>query len=308
MQRERGFALVITLIITALLVALTVQFIDDVFVETSSAHNYIDGQQASLMANSGVEGAIQLIRLSLTGRTYTTLVDPWAKPLQIEDEKGSLRVTIEDESARINLNRTARDLGKAEDSFYFQAAARLFKRSGVPLDLLDALADWQDLNDDPLPGGAETAHYMKLKQPYKAKNGKLRTVEELLLIRGFDMPSLSRIKPFVRVYPEAELADSNKININTAPREVLAALADDMSDDLARQITDYRITNPFKATGQLSNVPGLESIANRLQLYTSVTSSLYRITSEARVGETVRTVEAVVDLQSTQPFLYWREY
>ena len=308
MQRERGFALVITLVITALLVALTVQFIDDVFVETSSAHNYIDGQQASLMANSGVEGAIQLIRLSLTGRTYTTLVDPWAKPLQIEDEKGSLRVTIEDESARINLNRTARDLGKAEDSFYFQAAARLFKRSGVPLDLLDALADWQDLNDDPLPGGAETAHYMKLKQPYKAKNGKLRTVEELLLIRGFDMPSLARIKPFVRVYPEAELADSNKININTAPREVLAALADDMSDDLARQITDYRITNPFKATGQLSNVPGLESIANRLQLYTSVTSSLYRITSEARVGETVRTVEAVVDLQSTQPFLYWREY
>ena len=308
MQRERGFALVITLVITALLVALTVQFIDDVFVETSSAHNYIDGQQASLMANSGVEGAIQLIRLSLTGRTYTTLVDPWAKPLQIEDEKGSLRVTIEDESARINLNRTARDLGKAEDSFYFQAAARLFKRSGVTIDLLDALADWQDLNDDPLPGGAETAHYMKLKQPYKAKNGKLRTVEELLLIRGFDMPSLARIKPFVRVYPEAELADSNKININTAPREVLAALADDMSDDLARQITDYRITNPFKATGQLSNVPGLESIASRLQLYTSVTSSLYRITSEARVGETVRTVEAVVDLQSTQPFLYWREY
>ena len=308
MQRERGFALVITLVITALLVALTVQFIDDVFVETSSAHNYIDGQQASLMANSGVDGAIQLIRLSLTGRTYTTLVDPWAKPLQIEDEKGSLRVTIEDESARINLNRTARDLGKAEDSFYFQAAARLFKRSGVPLDLLDALADWQDLNDDPLPGGAETAHYMKLKQPYKAKNGKLRTVEELLLIRGFDMPSLARIKPFVRVYPEAELADSNKININTAPREVLAALADDMSDDLAKQITDYRITNPFKSTGELSNVPGLESIASRLQLYTSVTSSLYRITSEARVGETVRTVEAVVDLQNTQPFLYWREY
>ncbi len=308
MQRERGFALVITLVITALLVALTVQFIDDVFVETSSAHNYIDGQQASLMANSGVEGAIQLIRLSLTGRTYTTLVDPWAKPLQIEDEKGSLRVTIEDESARINLNRIARDLGKAEDSFYFQAAARLFKRSGVTIDLLDALADWQDLNDDPLPGGAETAHYMKLKQPYKAKNGKLGTVEELSLIRGFDMSSLSRIKPFVRVYPEAELADSNKININTAPREVLAALADDMSDDLAKQITDYRITNHFKATGQLSNVPGLESIASRLQLYTSVTSSLYRITSEARVGETVRTVEAVVDLQSTQPFLYWREY
>lgn len=308
MQRERGFALVITLVITALLVALTVQFIDDVFVETNSAHNYIDGQQASLMANSGVEGAIRLIKLSLTGRTYTTLVDPWAKPLQIEDEKGSLRVTIEDESARINLNRTARDLGKAEDSFYYQAAARLFKRSGVPLDLLDSLADWQDLNEDPLPGGAETAHYMKLKQPYKAKNGKLGTVEELSLVRGFDVSNLSRIKPFVRVYPEAELADSNKININTAPREVLAALADDMSDDLAKQITDYRITNPFKSTGELSNVPGLESIASRLQLYTSVTSTLYRITSEARVGETVRTVEAVVDLQNTQPFLYWREY
>ena len=308
MKGERGFALVITLVVTALLVALTVQFVDDVFVETSSAQNFIDGQQAGLMANSGVDGAIQLLRISLSGRSYTTLSDMWATPLQIEDEKGSLRVTIEDEAARVNLNRIARDLGKAEDSFYFQAAARLFKRSDIPLDLLDALADWQDLNDEPLPGGAETAHYMKMKQPYKAKNGKLATVEELALIRGFDMTSLQRIKRYVRVYPVAELDERNKININTAPREVLASLADDMTDAIAREITDYRITTPFKSTGELANVPGVESVASRLQLYTSVTSTLYRITSEARVGETVRTVEAVVDTQSTQPFLYWREY
>lgn len=303
---ERGFALVITLVITALLVALTVQFVDDVFVETSSARNFINGEQASLMANSGVEGAIQLLKVSLAGRTYTTLSDAWAAPLQTEDDTGSLRVTVEDETARINLNMAANDFGKAEDTFYFQAATRLFRKKGVPLDLLDALGDWEDKNDDPLPGGGETVQYMKQKQPYKAKNGKLQTVEELALVRGFDLPTLSRIKPFITIYPVA--GPASPININTAPRDVLAVLADEMSDELAKQIADYRLTTPFKSTGELANVPGIGSIASKLQLYTSVRSTLYRITSEAHVGETVRTVEAVVDIQGTQPFLYWREY
>jgi general secretion pathway protein K len=44
-KNESGFALVITLIITALLVAVAVEFIHDVYVETSLSRSYADGQQ-----------------------------------------------------------------------------------------------------------------------------------------------------------------------------------------------------------------------------------------------------------------------
>ena len=96
MKGERGFALIITLIITALLVALCVEFVDEVFVDTSARANFVAAQQASLLAESGVNGGIKLLQnnLSLTGGTYSSLLAPWAKPLVIDDENGHLSVTI----------------------------------------------------------------------------------------------------------------------------------------------------------------------------------------------------------------------
>ncbi len=65
MKGERGFALVITLLITALLVALTAEFVNEVFVDTSARQNFTDGQQASLLAGSGITGAIKLLQFGL---------------------------------------------------------------------------------------------------------------------------------------------------------------------------------------------------------------------------------------------------
>ena len=62
MKSDKGFALVITLLITALLVALSVEFVDEVFVDTSARQNFVDGQQASLLAASGMEAATKLLQ------------------------------------------------------------------------------------------------------------------------------------------------------------------------------------------------------------------------------------------------------
>lgn len=199
MKGERGFALVITLVVTALLIAMVVEFIDDVFVETSSRQNFVDAQQASLMANSGIDAAVKLLEFSQIGRNYTTLSDPWAKPLRIADERGALTVTVVDESGKLDLNIIAGDNGEP-NVFYYGVAMRLFKNQGLPLDLLDALIDWMDNNDEPKPGGAESAYYKTLKIPYQARNSKLSTLEEVALVKGFDKILLEKVRSFITIY------------------------------------------------------------------------------------------------------------
>jgi len=307
MRGEQGFALVITLVVTALLVALAVEFSDDVYVAAVSARTYVDAQQAGIMAESGVDGALRLLQLSQV-QGYTTLQDRWAQPLAIEDEKGSLTVTIEDETGKLNLNVVTLPNGTFNE-VYQGMAARLFKGQGLSPELCDSLADWIDDNDVPHPGGAENTYYGGLRPPYPAKNGRLETLEELRRVKGFDGPALERLRPLVTVYAEDPNAPAAPVNINTAPKELIVALDDKMTNELAERVIDYRKTTPFKSPADLARVPGLETIAPGLQLRIQTKGTVFRVTSRAQVNETVRVVEAVVRATAFPPaVLYWREY
>jgi general secretion pathway protein K len=291
------------LLITALLVALCAEFTDEVFVDTSARQNFVDGQQASLLAASGIEAATKLLQFGQSIQGYSSLadLDRLNKLLHIEDEQGTIQVTVEDESAKLNLNQAWGNNGTGITP-YSDNATRLFKNCGLSIDLLDAFADWRDTDDDPHPAGAETPYYSTLKPPYAAKNNKLSTFEELRIVKGFDAATVNRLRPVVTIYD-----DCTQININTAPKEVIMALSSDMTNALAENVIDYRKTNPFKTVSDLGNVPGIMgSMVLSLQGFTSVKGTVFRIHSEARVNETTRIVEAVV--KTGGQFLYWREY
>ena len=308
MGNQRGFALIITLIVTALLVALVTEFITDVYVSTSARQSYVDGQQASLLADSGIAGGLSLLRFSQTMQPgFSSLQDKWAQPLEIAEEKGSLRVTIEEENAKLSLNHIYGSNGTPTVA-YEEMAKRLFKKQGISLDLLDALADWVDQNDEPHPGGAETPYYAALTPPYAAKNGPLDTLDELRLVKGFTPEVLDKLRPLITVYGDSPFAAT--ININTAPREVLLALDDRMTDDLVDRILEYRKTTPFKFPAELAKVTGMETIATSLLTRIRTDGSIYRLRAEAVVNGTTRTIETVVRAnRGNKPMaIYWREY
>jgi general secretion pathway protein K len=306
---EGGFALVLTLIITALLIALTTEFVNEVYVDTSASHNFVNGQQASLLADSGITGGIRLIQLSLVEHGgYTSFLDPWAQPLHLDDELGSLDITIEDESGKLNLNSVVSPNGEYFEP-YHEMADRLFKKLKLSPDLLDALADWIDVNDEPRPSGAESPYYQGLKPPYSARNGPLATMEELRLVKGFDAATVDRLRPFVTFYPNTVAGMVIPININTAPQEVLAALDDGMSDSLVRNVLDYRKTTPFTSKADLAKVAGMDSLSQTLSTYITAAGGIFRITSRGQVTDTSRIIEAVVLVNAGQStVLYWREY
>lgn len=308
MKDTRGFALVLTLIITALLVALLVEFVNDVYVDTASRHNFVAAQQASILAESGVAGGIKMLQLSLANQSYSSLSDYWAKPLLLEEEKGDLQINITEENGKLSLNHIT--LPTTIDEVYYGMMFRLLKELGLEATpLCEALADWIDENDYPHPAGAESAWYKTLNPPYQPRNARLETVEELGLVKGFSGTPLQKLRPFVTVYAETPTAPAAPININTAPLEVLVALHEQMNEDLAKRIIEYRKVTPFKNTGELSKVAGMESISSELQTRITTKGNVYRINSQARVGEVTRLIEAVVRINGTQSIvIYWREY
>jgi general secretion pathway protein K len=305
---EKGFALVITMIVTVLLVALCTEFIDEVYVDTAAGRNFVDGQQASLLAESGIVGGMKLLQLTLQGQEYSSLLDQWARPLQIADESGALEVTIEEETGKLDVNLVAFPNGTLFEP-YAGIATRLFKKLALSPDLLDALYDWLDEDEEPRPGGAESSYYGTLKPPYVARNSKLETLEELGLVKGFSGKPLERLRPFVTVYADNTVSPAAPININTAPTELLSALDERMTDELASRVLDYRKTTPFKQPADLAKVAGLETIAIGLLGKIRVKGTVFRLRSLARTKETTRIIEAVVRLGGAQPtVLYWREY
>ena len=310
MRNQRGFALIITLIVTALLVAVVTEFIREVYVETTLRRSYRDGEQAVLMADSGIMGGVRLLQTVMVAQTYTSLNDAWkAKPLHIEDERGVLDVFIEEESGKLNLNVVSSPSGEYAGTYYAGVFTRLLNRLKLPNDLIDPLTDWIDENVDPHRNGAEANWYQRLKPPYSPRNGPLQTLEELRLIKGFDSKTFEALRSLVTVYPDTPFSPAAPVNINTAPPEILASLDDALTDDLVKRITDRRKSEPFKTPADLVKVAGLEHIATRLQTRITTKGAVYRLMATAKIGETARTIEAVVRVRVGLPeFLYWREY
>jgi len=305
---ERGFALVITLVVTALLVALVTEFIHDVYVATSWRATFKEAQQASLLAESGMTGGLRLLRDQLAIRQYSSLMDKWAQPFFIENETGSVTVTIEEENGKLCLPGLIRPDG-SYNPVCQGIVTRLGKRLELPPELWAAAADWMDGDDETRTGGAEASYYNSLQPPYAPANRPLQTVDELGLVKGFAGGALEKLRPFVTVYPDVPGTPLAKININTAPKELLLALDEQMSEDLASRIVEYRSKTPFNAPGELAGkIQGMETLGVSLQGLVGVKGNVYRLRSVANVGGTSRIIEAVARIEGSQPkILYWRE-
>jgi general secretion pathway protein K len=309
MSGNRGFALVIALVVTALVTALVVTFINEVYLETGTHHNAIAAQQGSLFADGGIAGALQLLTTTASSQTFSSLNDAWAKPLTFSEERGSLRITIEEENGKLNLNLITWPNGQFND-VYKGIALRLLTRLKLPSDLLDSLADWIDTDDTPHPGGAESAWYQGRKLQYRPRNKPLETFEELKRIKGFTPDIVEQLRQFTTIYgdqPGGIIAAP--ININTAPREILLALDEGMTTSLVDQIIAYRLATPFTTPAELAKVPGMQTIAAALQTRIATKGTVYRIRSEATVDDVTRTIEAVARIGGgTSTIIYWREY
>jgi len=95
----------------------------------------------------------------------------------------SFRYGMENESAKLNLNTLVTETDDGSDSTDTQSRERLLALPGMTEQIADAILDWLDEDDQPREFGAEESYYLGLASAYKPRNGKMSSLDELLLVR-----------------------------------------------------------------------------------------------------------------------------
>lgn len=314
-KEERGVALVLALAVIALLVSLVVDFSYTMMVDLTLAANLRDGQKAFYDARSGVELARH--QLQKDDPAYDALDEDWAllpehPGFLSDDDEGKFKVTVEDETAKIAINKlVAGDKDKKVDLVIRAQLERLFEVLELDPQLIDPIIDWLDPDNNPQPFGAEDEYYQSLPSPYPCKNGPLAALEELLLVKGMTKEILYGQDEKKGLIHYLTLYSDGKVNINTAPVEVLQSLSDKIDNVTAQAIIDYRQEKPFKEINydDIKSLPGMTlEIFNDIKDQCDVKSSFFSLRAEGQVREIKKVIYTVLkrdESEGVKP-IFWR--
>jgi general secretion pathway protein K len=259
-RTEQGVALVAVTMAVALLSVVAVALAVTATTGEHLATNALAVVQAEALARSGVAGARAALVDASRVDAPDTLDAPWLRPLAPQAMgTGVVRIVVEDEARRLDPNLMP------------DALPRLLARVGLDPLLADAVLDWTDADDDARPHGAERRWYASRTPARVPANRPLQTVGELLLVRGFDRPTLERMRPFLTV------AGEDGVNPNTATPDVLFAAWPD--PDRVGTILAARQRGAVACDD-------LPTCTTR--------STTYTVRATANVGEVARTLEALV--------------
>ena len=179
-KRERGTALVLTLLIIITLAGLTLGFSGESGVELTLAGYMKDSTRAYQLARSGVDIALELLARD-EDFEMDTFNEDWRQfgsiPLAegIVEEGVSFSGGMVDENSKININLLRNSQGEIDEKREAQMR-RLFRAMGVKEERLNPVLDWLDADDIERQDGAEGYFYQNLEEPYECANGPFLTV------------------------------------------------------------------------------------------------------------------------------------
>ena len=304
---KKGVALILVLLMVSVIVVLTLQLNVSSRSQVHEAANLGDGIRVLYIAKSGLFAGMGL--LSEDRGDADTLNEAWARTEALSEQSksyfdgGYVELVIEDETGKININKLV--AGNAFNGAIKGLLTRLLTQPQFQIqereieDLLNAIKDWIDADSEVTATGAENAYYQGLGKTYTVRNGPMESVDELLMVRGvtkelfYGTPERPGLARFLTVQGEGS------VNINTAPKEVLRALAPSITEDAANRMDDYR-RNPANSLTEPSwyrKVPGLENTA--IDSVTVVTKSEYfQIAAKGHLGTMKRTIRGIVKRDS----------
>lgn len=282
-RRQRGVALITAVLIVALATILATQIGFDSALEQRRSSTTLLLDQAFLVGLGAEAWAASYLKDDRENSEQDHLGERWATPIPpIPIEGGTIEGFIEDMQGRFNLNElvTAEGAVSPEGLREFQnllAALELeSKWAGI-------LADWLDSDTQPsFPDGAEDDLYTSQAPPYRAANGPITSVSELLALPGFDLERYRRLRPYVSALPIG-----TRINLCTAPGAVIDALSDGTKEfsvdpeSLARQ----REERCFPTSEDLRAAFGDDAF-NRIAGRVEEKSSFFRLTALVSIGTT----------------------
>ena len=325
--RRRGSALIVALWVITLLSMLISAFAFDMHLEAILTSYCRKRLKAEYLARAGIElvKAIDAQSRTIKGNpeqdadvsgdplySYAAaLKNGGSVNLREKLGEGTVILSITPEPGRRNVNK----LDKRDWEGVLEVGEVPEERWP---ELIDCISDWIDseVPENTRSYGAESDdYYLRQDPPYRARNGEIDTIEELLRVKAFtnevvfggvlnkddlEPRSISGIADLLTTYGDG------KVNVNAASKRILMTLPS-IDDLLADEITNQReglteqggITEDrhFKDINDFfGRVPGL----NRAELEPKLTTSsaIYRITSSGNVHGVGRTISCIVEFKS----------
>jgi len=338
-RRNRASALVVVLWIIGLLAIIISSFAFDMKLEGIITSYCRKRLKADYLAQSGLEMVKFVVQKKdkITGDKESDgeeAEDDWyplARALKYGGGVQGYRQRLGDGEIVLNIipEPARRNINKLDEKDW----EGVLEVAGIPPEMWDALIDcfydWTD-TETPThvrPFGAETDdYYARLPKPYKARNGPIETIDELLLIKGFTNQVV-----FGGLPPDADpeedepwlgLADllttygDGLVNVNAASKRVLMTLpeVDDLLADLILEeregvttVTGKDEDRHFKSPEDFfARIP--EADRAILTPKISVSSGIYRIDSVGWVQGVRRTISCIVEFNGADmKILRWQE-
>jgi general secretion pathway protein K len=195
---------------------------------------------------------------------------------------------------------------------YREILFTFFSHRGVDNDPSCAIRDWVDADEEECSDncrGAESDRYRNLEDPYEARTGPMESLEELRMIEGIDADIFREVSPFLTPFRRDQL-NSEQVNVNTAPLEVLLALDFQMEPSgMAESIIETRKDAPFINEADFRNRTLIDvDILNKIRPYIKYNSGVFTVIAAADVQGVQKTIQATLkrDDQGGTRIFYWR--
>ena len=222
-SNDRGAALITSLIIVAIMAAISVAMLDTIRFSYRVTTNLSQRDQAQLLLIGAEKLAAETITTvkanAPAGTASFPVLDEWTtQPMVFPIDGGQITGRVSDHANCFNLNAVVKleadgYVSSPENAKTFE---RLLEVLGVtpPLsvELSNSLIDWMDSNASPGFGGAEDPQYMAMDRPYRTSETLLHDISELKAINGFNTELFNLIAPYVCALPDAR---KQALNVNS---------------------------------------------------------------------------------------------
>jgi general secretion pathway protein K len=268
-KRERGAALLLVVLLVSLLTVVVLEFFREAGVEYRAAGNLRDALQAHALARSGAAIFAVVLQADAQLNSADSRKSLWAQPIP-SFPVGDFVITVEDREdldGRFPLGALVDSQGRARQTVV-EAYRRFLKALDLegadPDQLTDALVDWID---------SDSHGRYEHNDTYTVPNAPLEHVEDLSRIEGYGGSVFKRVVRLV------DTRADKKLNVNTAPAEVLVALHPGMDLDSAKDLFDSLDDRPLEKLdlADLKSRPGMGTFQGRYDLDPTVESSRFRI-------------------------------
>lgn len=283
----RGIALIMAVVTVALVAGIATALISSQWLSIRRTSVMQDSEQGWWVARGVEAWVIGILENDRKESQFDALGEAWAQPVDaLPVDQGFVRGGVVDLQGRFNLNNLDPRIAGEKYQQQFRNLLRNLGDVALPPGLDAAVRDWIDADQNPNSmHGAEDAEYLNLQPPYRAANQPFTVPSELLAIRGMTPEIYAGLQRLVTALPAAKAPVATKINVNTAPVEVLRALSATTDDAKLAAFVERRLDDPVENAGDLGaligeGIWGAEVTANVLDFR----SQFFQIQGEIFVG------------------------